>query len=138
VYLLDTDVVSEIRKDGNANPGVRAFFTNASRESFELYLLVITIGELRQRVERIRHRGDTAQARRLERWLAQVTSTCADAILPSDEECAQVWGRLRVPNPENPLDKQIAATAIIHDLAVVTRNTAHYAPTGVRLLNPFA
>ena len=137
MYLIDTDVVSEMRKAGKANPGVRAFFANASRESFELYLSVITIGELRQGVERIRHRGDTAQARRLERWLVQVTTTYAQAILPFDEECAQVWGRLRVPNPENPLDKQIAATALIHDLAVVTRNTAHYAPTGVRLLNPF-
>jgi hypothetical protein len=48
-----------------------------------------------------------------------------------------VWGRLRVPNPENPLDKQIAATALIHDLTVVTRNTDHFAPTGARLLNPF-
>lgn len=137
MYLLDTDVVSEIRKAGNANPGVRAFFATASRETFELYLSVITIGELRQGVERIRHRGDTAQAKRLERWLAQVTTTYAEAILPFDEECAQVWARLRVPNLENPLDKQIAATALIHDLAVVTRNTAHYAPTGVRLLNPF-
>jgi len=137
VYLLDTDVVSEIRKAGNANPGVRAFFANASRETFELYLSAITIGELRQGVERIRHRGDTAQAKRLERWLVQVTTTYAKAILSFDEECAQVWGRLRVPNPENLLDKQIAATALIHDLTVVTRNTTHYAPTGVRLFNPF-
>ena len=137
MYLLDTDVVSEIRKAGNANPGVRAFFANASRETFELYLSAITIGELRQGVERIRHRGDTAQAKRLERWLVQVTTTYAKAILPFDAECAQVWGRLRVPNPENPLDKQIAATALIHDLTVVTRNTTHYAPTGVRLFSPF-
>jgi toxin FitB len=49
-----------------------------------------------------------------------------------------MWGRLRVPNSESPLDKQIAATALIHDLTVVTRNTEHFAPTGVRLLNPFA
>ena len=48
-----------------------------------------------------------------------------------------MWGRLRVPNPENPLDKQIAATALIHDLAVVSRNTDHYAPTGVRVINAF-
>lgn len=137
MYLLDTDVVSEIRKAGNANAGVRAFFATASSETFELYLSAITIGELRQGVERIRHRGDTAQAKRLERWLVQITTTYANAILPFDEECAQVWGRLRVPNPENPLDKQIAATALIHDLAVVTRNTTHYAPTGVRLFNPF-
>lgn len=53
------------------------------------------------------------------------------------EEIARVWGRLRVPNPENPLDKQIAATGIIPDLAVVTQNTAHFAPTGVRVHNPF-
>jgi predicted nucleic acid-binding protein len=56
----------------------------------------------------------------------------ADRILPLDEETAQVWGRLRVPNPENPLDKQIAATALIHNLVVVSRK-----PTGARVMNPF-
>ncbi len=138
MYLVDTDVISEMRKGENANPGVREFFAKASREATDLFLSAITIGELRQGVERIRHRGDAAQAKRLERWLGQVTTTYARAILSFDQECAQVWGRLRVPNPENPLDKQIAATALIHGLSVVTRNTAHYAPTGVRLLNPFA
>jgi predicted nucleic acid-binding protein len=138
VYLLDTDVISEIRKGENANPGVRAFFSTASRENADLYLSSITIGELRQGVERIRHRGDTAQATRLERWLTQVTTAYSQAIMPFDEEIAHVWGRLRVPNPENPLDKQIAATALIHDLTVVSRNTAHYVMTGVRLRNPFS
>jgi toxin FitB len=137
VYLVDTDVISEIRKGEKANPGVRGFFATASREAIPLYLSVVTIGELRTGVERLRHRGDTAQAKRLERWLRQVTTTYADAILPIDAEIAHVWGRLRVPNPENPLDKQIAATALIHDLAVVTRNSAHFAPTGVRIRNPF-
>lgn len=138
MYLLDTDVVSEMRKGEGANRGVREFFANASRAGTDLYLSAITIGELRQGVERIRHRGDAAQARRLERWLNQITSAYAHAILAFDEECAHVWGRLRVPHPENPLDKQIAATALIHDLHVVTRNTDHFAPTGVGLLNPFA
>jgi hypothetical protein len=137
-YLLDTDVISEIRKGDKANPGVQAFFANTSRESAVLYLSVVTIGELRQGVERIRHRGDDTQAKLLERWLKQVTTTYAESILPFEEETAHVWGRLRVPNPENPLDKQIAATALIHDLTVVTRNMAHYAPTGARLFNPFA
>jgi toxin FitB len=137
VYLLDTDVISEIRKGGKANPGVQSFIPDSSRESVVLYLSVVTIGELRQGVERIRHRGDDAQAKLLERWLRQVTSTYAESILPFDEETAHVWGRLRVPNPGNPLDKQIAATALIHDLTVVTRNTGHYAPTGARLFNPF-
>jgi predicted nucleic acid-binding protein len=138
VYLLDTDVISEIRKGPNVNPGVREFFAKVSRDATDLYLSAVTIGELRQGVERIRHRGDTAQAKRLERWLGTVTTTYSQAILPFDEECAHVWGRLRVPNPENPLDKQIAATALIHDLQVVTRNLAHYSPTGVPLLNPFS
>jgi len=137
MYLLDTDVISEIRKGDKANPGVRAFFGDTSRESVDLYLSVVTIGELRQGVERIRHRGDDAQAKRLGRWLKQMTMTYAESILPFDEETAHVWGRLRVPNPENPLDKQIAATALIHDLAVVTRNVSHFAPTGVRVVNPF-
>lgn len=138
VYLIDTDVISEIRKGPDANAGVRQFFTTASRVGTDLYLSVVTIGELRQGVERIRHRGDAAQAGRLQRWLGALTATYSQSILPFDEECAHVWGRLRVPNPENPLAKQIAATALIHDLRVVTRNTAHYTQTGVRLANPFS
>lgn len=137
MYLVDTDVISEARKGDQGNAGVRGFFSQASQEGAELYLSAVTIGELRQGVERIRHRGDGAQAQRLEHWLLRVTSAYADRILPLDEETAHVWGRLRVPNPENPLDKQIAATALIHDLVVVSRNVAHYAPTGVRVRNPF-
>jgi toxin FitB len=137
MYLVDTDVISEIRKGQRANAGVRDFFESATRDRMDLYLSVVSIGELRQGVERIRHRGDIEQASLLERWLKQVSRAYADAILALDEETAQVWGRLRVPNPENPLDKQIAATALMHDLTVVTRNTEHFAPTGVRLKNPF-
>jgi hypothetical protein len=137
MYLVDTDVISEIRKGDRANPGVREFFAVVRREATPLYLSVVTIGELRTGVERLRHRGDLAQAKRLERWLLQIIRTYSESVLPLDEEIAQVWGRLRVPNPENPLDKQIAATALIHELTVVTRKTPHFAPTGVRLHNPF-
>jgi predicted nucleic acid-binding protein len=137
MYLVDTDVISEIRKGAKADESVREFFAVASREAIALYLSAVTVGELRTGVERLRHRGDVKQADLLERWLKQVAKTYADAILPFDEETAHVWGRLRVPNPENLLDKQIAATALIHDLTVVTRNTEHFAPTGVRIKNPF-
>ena len=137
MYLVDTDVISEARKQERGNAGVRAFFSRTSEEGAELYLSVITIGELRQGVERIRHRGDESQALRLEQWLLNLTAAYADRILPLDEETAHVWGRLRVPNPENPLDKQIAATALIHDLVVVSRNVAHYERTGARVMNPF-
>jgi predicted nucleic acid-binding protein len=137
MYLVDTDVISEARKGTKGNAGVRAFFHGALRDNAALFLSAITIGELRQGIETIRHRGDAAQAQRLERWLDRVTEDYADAILPCDAETAQIWGRLRVPHPENPLDKQIAATALIYDLAVVTRNSTHYASTGVRVVNPF-
>jgi predicted nucleic acid-binding protein len=137
MYLVDTDVISEARKGGKANPGVRQFFEGAERDNIPLYLSAVTIGELRQGVEIVRHRGDEAQTRVLERWLNRVTGTYQDSILGFDEEIAEIWGRLRVPNAENPLDKQIAATALINDLTVVTRNTAHFLPTGVQVLNPW-
>jgi toxin FitB len=137
VYLVDTDVISEARKGDRANAGVQEFFDNASRNNIALFLSAITIGELRQGVEIIRHRSDSAQAGRLERWLDRLTIDYGDSILAFDQEMAQIWGRLRVPHPENPLDKQIAATALIYNLEVVTRNTAHYEPTGVAIINPF-
>jgi predicted nucleic acid-binding protein len=138
MFLVDTDVTSEARKGAKANPGVQAFFRTAAESGAALFLSPVTIGELRQGVEAVRHRGDRPQALRLARWLDRVVSEYADAILDFDAETAQVWGRLRVPHSENPLDKQIAATALLHDLTVVTRNTTHYAHTGVRLLNPFS
>jgi predicted nucleic acid-binding protein len=137
VYLVDTDVISNARKRVRANPGVRRFLRDATTQGIPLFLSAVTFGELRQGLEAVRHRGDLAQAARLSRWLSTVTSAYADAILPFDEEIAQIWGRLRVPHAENPLDKQIAATALMYGLTVVTRNLSHYEPTGVAVLNPF-
>jgi len=138
VYLIDTDVISELRKKDQANPGVVAFFKEVSSRDTALYLAAVTIGELRRGVELIRYRGDTRQAQTLERWLSRLLAVYRDNVLSFDEDVAQVWGRLRVPHPENPLDKQIAATALIHDLVLVTRNVKHFAATGVNLINPFS
>jgi predicted nucleic acid-binding protein len=137
MYLVDTDVLSEARKAESGNAGVRAFFAAAIENGHDLYVSAVTIGELRQGIERIRYRGDASQATRLERWLCQLTNDFAERILSFDEETAHIWGWLRVPNAENPLDQQIAATALIHDLTVVSRNSAHFRPTGVQVLNPF-
>lgn len=137
MYLLDTNVISEARKGLNGNAGVRDFFAAARRDGASLYLTVITLGELRQGVERIRRRGDLDQARRLDLWLEQVRTEYGGVLLPFEEDAADIWGRLRVPHADNPLAKQIAAIALIYDLTVVTRNVAHFAPTGVRALNPF-
>ena len=137
MYLVDTNVVSEIRKKERSNKGVRAFFRQAVKSDIGLYLSVVTIGELRRGVEIVRHRGDVAQAAALEAWLTAVLNEFAQNILPVDEDIGQVWGRLRVPHPEHALDKLIAATGLIHDLTVVTRNVDDFSPTGVRVLNPF-
>lgn len=138
MYLIDTNVISEARKQSRADPGVTAFFQRVAKDHCPVYLSVVTVGELRRGVDLIRHRGDLPQARLLEDWLADVLAHYAHQILPFDVDAAQIWGRLRVPHPAHELDKQIAATALLHDLTVVTRNVADFEGTGVKLLNPFA
>ncbi len=137
MYLLDTNVLSEIRKKKNANKGVIAFFKSVKEQKKSLYISVITIGELRRGVEVIRHRKDTRQANQLEKWLNLILSQYQDNILDIDAETAQLWGKLRTPHPEHALDKMIAATGIIHELVVVTRNQKDFKQTGVRVINPF-
>jgi predicted nucleic acid-binding protein len=137
MYLIDTNVISEARKRTRANRGVRQFFRRVIKERTSIFLSVVTIGELRRGIELLRHRGDYRQAERLEEWLEALLSEYRDFILNMDPDIAQLWGRLRVPHSESALDKQIAATALIHDLTVVTRNQVDFRKTGVRVLNPF-
>lgn len=137
MYLIDTNVISEARKKGKAHRGVQQFLARVIAENSAVFLSAITIGELRRGIELIRHRGDEPQAQQLEAWLQTLLTDYEDCILPLDTDSAQIWGRLRVPRPENALDKQLAATALIHNLTVVTRNERHFQGSGVRILNPF-
>ena len=137
MYLVDTNVISEARKKSKANTGVRAFFKQAIKDETWIFISVVTVGELRRGVESIRYRGDVRQANQLEKWLEVLMAEYQDHILDINQDIAQLWGRLRAPHPENALDKQIAATALIYELTVVTRNHKDFVKTGVRVLNPF-
>jgi toxin FitB len=133
-YLLDTSIVSEIRKGSRADKAVMTWFSDVNDE--DLYLSVLVLGELRQGVERLRAR-DLASAERLDRWLHRLAEGYEGRILLVDERVAQVWGRLNVPDPLPAIDGLLAATAVVHDLTLATRNTRDVARTGARLFNPF-
>ena len=137
MYLIDTNVISELRKGPKANQGVRAFFEHCIQEHTTLYLSVITIGELQRGIGLIRHRGDEKQAHLLETWFNQILDQYQPFILPINLEIALTWGDFRVPHYQNTLDKLIAATAHHHQLSVVTRNQKDFEGMGVPILNPF-
>jgi predicted nucleic acid-binding protein len=133
-FLLDTNVLSELRKGKRAHPGVTAWFAAVPEE--ELFLSVLVVGELRQGVERLRRR-DLEGAERLDRWLGALLEDYADRILPLELRAAELWGRLNVPDPLPAVDGLLAATAITYDLALVTRNGRDVERTGVRIVDPF-
>lgn len=137
MYLIDTNIISEMRKGKKADAGVRAFFEDVVFNTIPIYLSVITVGELRKGIEKIRYRNDVKQADMLEAWLGNILSSYGSHILNFDKESAQVWGYLRAPHHEHILDKQIAAIALTNELTVVTRNLNDFKSSGVKLLNPF-
>ncbi len=134
-FLLDTNVVSELRKKDRMDRRVRAWFDEVAAE--DLHLSVLVVGEIRRGIERIRQK-DVAQAAALERWLQRVTREHADRILNVNRRVADEWGRLSAQRSGSPVDLLLAATARVHELVLVTRNTADIAWTGVPCVNPFA
>jgi len=133
-YLLDTNVVSEIRKRERCHPKVRRWF--ATIEDDAIFLSVLVVGEIRHGIELIRRRDEIA-ARALDRWLKGLERRFEDRILPVTAEICERWGRIGLDQPLPPIDGLLAATALHHDLTLVTRNTAHAVRSGADVLNPF-
>ena len=131
--LLDTTVVSELRKGYGADPHLLAWFQGV--DDRDIHLSVIVIAELRRVVLAGR---DPANAAKLERWLWRLCATHADRILPVDGRVADHWGRLTALKHGSVVDTLMAATALVHGLVLVTRNVKDVAWTGVSYLDPFA
>jgi hypothetical protein len=137
MYVLDTNVLSELRPRRNreSDPQVIAWARSASPSS--LYLSVICIFELQMGILQ-KQRTDQAQAAVLRTWLADyVMRSFSDRILPVDTAVALRCAALHVPDPCSYRDSLIAATALVHSMTVVTRNVSHFAHTGVKILNPW-
>jgi toxin FitB len=134
-WLLDTNVLSELRKGERAEEGVRSWF--AEVDDAQLFTSVLVLGEIRRGIESIRRR-DEPSALALEQWLVRVAVGFGERVLPIDVRIADRWGSLNVPNPVPTVDGLLAATALVHDLVLVTRNIRDVAATGVQVLDPTA
>jgi hypothetical protein len=133
-YLVDTNVLSEVRKKDRCDANVAAWL--ASVASDELFVSVLSLGEIRRGIELIRKR-DPASARALDKWLTGLEAHYADRLLPISAAVADRWGRLSPDQPLPVTDGLLAATGIEHKLTIVSRNTDDFQRSGVNTLNPF-
>jgi hypothetical protein len=134
MYLLDTNVVSELRRRQRAAPGVIAWFDATPEEL--MAISVVTVAELEAGVRRVEHR-DPAQGRHMRRWVEGVLAAFAGRTEPIDDAIARICGGLHFPDPRPASDAWIAATALARGWSVVTRNVRDFAPMGVQTVNPW-
>jgi predicted nucleic acid-binding protein len=132
-YLLDTNVVSELRK---RHPDHHVLAWYATVTSAEIFISALTIGEIRMGIERLR-RKDSGQADVLEHWLRGLQATYFDHIVDVDTRAAEEWGRINVPDPLPVIGGLLAASAKARGLTLVTRDTGDVSRSGVALVNPF-
>lgn len=131
MYLLDTNIVSDVQR---RLPKPTAWL--ASIDPGSLNLSVITIGEIERGIVKQR-KVDAERATRLDLWLRELRRDNADRILAVTEEVALAWGRISAGRTRGGADTLIAATALVHDLILVTRNVTDFDDTGVTVLNPW-
>ena len=133
-FLIDTNVISEVRKGARADRNVAAWYAALADE--DIHLSVLVLGKIRRGVERVVSR-DPARARTLAAWLARVETAFGDRILPVDRAVADEWGRMSAKRPVSTIDALLAATARVHGLTLATRNEADVKDLGAQVFNPF-
>ena len=133
-WLVDTNVLSEIRKGDRCDAGVRTWH-EATRDT-DLFTSVLVLGEIRRGIESVRRR-DRHQAEALDQWLLRLHGSLQQRVLSIDAAVADRWGSLSVPDPLPTVDGLLAATALVHGLTLVTRNTRDVKATGVDVFDPF-
>jgi toxin FitB len=133
-YLLDTNIISEVRKGAKCDASVAAWYD--SIDDAEIFLSVLVLGEIRKGVERARS-SNPAQARALEKWLTTVAESFAERVLTVDQAVADEWGRMGAKRPVSTVDALLAATAKVHGMTLATRNVSDVADLGADFVNPF-
>ena len=135
MFLLDTNIISEIRKGQRSDPNVSKWYADVSES--KLFISSLTVGEIRKGIELVRRR-DVDQAEALETWLQTVIQSFSGRILTVDTEEADMWGRISAIRPVPVIDGLLAATAMAHDMTLVTRNVSDVEGLGTRVLDPFS
>jgi predicted nucleic acid-binding protein len=133
-FLLDTNVISELRKKDRAHPNVMRWSLTLAVE--DICTSVLVLAEIRRGIE-LKRRNDPAQAKALDHWYTTMRSGFENRVLPITEPVCETWSKMSVPDPLPLIDGLLAATAKVHTLTLVTRNTQDIAHTGVTLLDPF-
>jgi predicted nucleic acid-binding protein len=133
-YLIDTNIISEVRKGDRCDPAVSAWYVSIADEN--LFLSTLVLGEIRKGIELARPR-DSGKAVALERWLQQVEAAFGSRVLGIDNAISDQWGRISAIRPIPVIDGLLAATAITNGLTLVTRNDRDVAGVGALVLNPF-
>lgn len=133
-FLIDTSIISEVRKGDRSDPAVVAWWSSVAED--DLWLSPLVLGEIRKGVEPARRR-DPRKAEALEAWLTDVASGFADRVLPVNTAVAEQWGRMNAIRPIPVIDALLAATAKVNGLTLVTRNVVDVSGLDVDVLNPF-